>query len=274
MPLWSALLLGAVQGLTEFLPVSSSGHLALLQNFIDIRGLTENALAFDVVLHLGTLLSVAAAFREDMKDIAKGAAGLVFSGFKTKGAPERRLALMLALATAPLLLGPALEGSVRRVMEKPLFTGIALCFTAALLFLAEGAKKGALTEKDAPYGTALEVGFMQLTALFPGVSRSGATLCGGVFCGYEREFAVKFAFLLSVPAVLGAAALEMPEFILNGLPRDMLLPCAAGFLSSAVSGYLAIKAVRLLIKKRSLKYFGIYCVCAGLLTVALSPVEV
>ena len=116
----------------------------------------------------------------------------------------------------------------------------------------------------------LIVGGMQLFAIVPGISRSGSTLCGGLFCGFDREFAVKFAFLLSIPAVLGAAVLELPDMFASGIDADLILPCVVGFFVSAIFGYLAIKTVQLLTKKRSLRWFGVYCAAVGVISIITS----
>lgn len=270
MPLWIAIILGIVQGLTEFLPVSSSGHLALMQNILDVETYLENALAFDIILHLGTLFAVCVAFWKDIKELIVELFGFIKDGFKIKDRPYRRLIVMLLIATALMVPAALLDELVSAVMNSTLFIGCALCVTAVMLTFADKSGGGEKTSEDAPYRSALVVGAMQLFAIVPGISRSGSTLCGGLFCGFEREFAVKFAFLLSIPAVLGAAVLELPDMFASGIDSSLILPCIVGFAVSAVFGYLAIKTVQLLTKKRSLRWFGLYCATVGLISIITS----
>ena len=270
MPLWIAIVLGIVQGLTEFLPVSSSGHLALMQNILDVHKYMDNALAFDIVLHLGTLFAVIVAFHKDIKELIVEFFGFVKDGFKIKDRPYRRLIVMLLISTALMVPAALLDKLVSAAMGSTLFIGCALCVTALMLTFADRSGGGKKTAADAPYRSALVVGGMQLFAIVPGISRSGSTLCGGLFCGFEREFAVKFAFLLSIPAVVGAAVFELPDMFARGFDADLILPCIVGFFVSAIFGYLAIKTVQLLTKKRSLRWFGFYCAVVGLISIITS----
>jgi len=272
MPWWIAVILGIVQGLTEFLPVSSSGHLALMQNLLDVHKYLDDALAFDVILHLGTLTAVVAAFRGDVKQLIVEFFGFVKDGFKINGRPYRRMIVMLVIATALMIPAALLDGVVSSIMSSPLFIGCALCVTAVMLTFADKSKGGELTSENAPYRSALVVGIMQLFAVIPGISRSGSTLCGGLFCNFERTFAVKFAFILSIPAVLGASVLELPDMFKAGFDSSLIIPCIIGFVCSAVFGYLAIKTVQWLTKKQSLRYFGIYCAAVGIVSIVLSLV--
>lgn len=268
MPVWLAALLGVVQGLTEFLPVSSSGHLALFQNIFDISQYTDNHIAFDIVLHLGTLFAVVVAFWPDIVKLVRDLIGWVLDGFRVKKIPGRRMIVMLIIATLPLVLGALLEGIISAAFQSPLLIGCALLFTAALLFAAEKLGRGHKTARDASYKSALVVGLMQLIAIIPGVSRSGSTICGGLFVGFERQFAVRFAFLLSIPAVVGAAVFQLPD--IASAAGDGLLVYGVGFVAAAVSGYLAIRLVGLLMKKNSFRVFSVYCAVVGALSIVLS----
>ncbi|MBO7276047.1 MAG: undecaprenyl-diphosphate phosphatase [Clostridia bacterium] len=272
MPVWIALVLGIVQGLTEFLPVSSSGHLALMQNILDVHKYLDDMLAFDVVLHLGTLTAVAVAFWSDIRELFVEFFGFARDGFKVKDRPYRRMIVLLLISTALMVPAALLDGVVSAIMGSSLFIGCALCVTAVMLTFADKTGGGDKTAKDAPYRSALVVGIMQLFAVIPGISRSGSTLCGGLFCGYDRSYAVKFAFILSIPAVLGAAVLQLPDMFAGGFDKALLLPCVIGFVTSAVFGYLAIKTVQWLTQKRSLRFFGIYCAAVGIISILLSIV--
>lgn len=270
MPIWVAILLGAVQGLAEFLPISSSGHLALVQALVDFDRYNVNAVAFDLVLHLGTLAAVIAAFWADVKKLVAEAVKWIVDGFQIRNKPTRRLIVLLLLATCPLVFGAVLEHFVEDAFSSTLLVGIFLCCTAAMLWFASARSGGKKTEADAKYSDGLKVGLMQLIALFPGISRSGSTICGGLFCGFKKDFAVRFAFLMSIPAVLGAVVFKLPDLKDSGFSGELLLPCAVGFAVSALCGYLAIFTVRLLVKKGSFRWFAVYCLAAGLLTILLS----
>lgn len=270
MPIWVAILLGAVQGMAEFLPISSSGHLALMQALIDFEQYNVNAVVFDLVLHLGTLVAVIIAFWDDVWMLIRGFFGWVGSGFKTENRPERRLVVLILIATLPLVIGALIEGYVEAAFDSTLFVGIALCFTALMLWTATRHSGGKKTEADATYGDGLKVGLMQLIALFPGVSRSGSTICGGLFSGFHKDFAVRFGFLMSIPAVCGAVVFKLPDLAESGLGGELLLPCIIGFATSVLFGYLAIFTVKLLVKKNSFQWFGVYCLAVGLLTIILN----
>lgn len=272
MPIWVAIFLGIVQGLAEFLPISSSGHLTLMQALIDFEQYSVNAVAFDLVLHLGTLVAVIIAFRQDVLMLIRGFFGWVGAGFKTENRPERRLVLLILIATLPLVIGALIEGYVEEAFDSTLFVGLALCFTAVMLWVASRHSGGKKTEADAKYSDALKVGLMQLIALFPGVSRSGSTICGGLFSGFHKDFAVRFGFLMSIPAVCGAVVFKLPDLMEAGLTGDLLVPCLVGFVTSALCGYLAIFTVKLLVKKNSFQWFGVYCLAVGLLTILLNVI--
>ncbi len=269
MPIWIALLLGAVQGMAEFLPISSSGHLALLQNLLDFHQYGD-LITFDIVLHLGTLVSVCIAFWTDIVKLFKSFVGLALDRFKVRNNPGRRMFVMLVIACVPLVAAAFLEGLIESAFSSTLFIGGALLFTAALLYVANRHGGGYKTERDAGFLDALIVGLMQLIAVFPGVSRSGATICGGLFTGLKRDFAVRFAFLMSIPAVLGAVIFKLPDMIEEGLGGIGILPYIVGFITSAVCGYFAIWLVKTLMKKNSFKYFSVYCAVVGAVTIVLS----
>ena len=272
MPMWVAIVLGIVQGMAEFLPISSSGHLALMQAILDFEKYNVNAVAFDLVLHLGTLVAVVIAFREDVWTLITAFFGWVKDGLRVKNIPARRLIILILIATLPLVVGALIEGYVESAFDSTLFVGIALCFTAVMLWTASRHGGGTKTEADAKYSDALKVGAMQLIALFPGVSRSGSTICGGLFSGFHKDFAVRFGFLMSIPAVCGAVVFKLPDLAEAGLGGDMLLPCIVGFVTSALFGYLAIFTVKLLVKKNSFQWFGVYCLAVGLLTILLNVI--
>ena len=258
---------GIIQGLTEFLPISSSGHLSVAQHFL---GIEESTLVISIVLHLGTLVAVFAAFWRDIFGMIKEfffTIGDIFTGkFSWKNMNDnRRMMFMVIMAT--LLLVPAyLVKDFFTCMEGDgdiIFEGCAFLFTALLLFMSDACVKGLKTGKDMKLRDALTVGLFQCVALFPGVSRSGSTITAGLFCGFSRETAVKFFFILGIPAILGGSVLELKDTFDSGVELDYPI-LAIGFIVSAVVGILSIKLVRLVTKKDKFKYFGIYLLLLGL----------
>ena len=258
---------GIIQGLTEFLPISSSGHLSVAQHFL---GIEESTLIISIVLHLGTLVAVFAAFWRDIFGMIKEfflTIGDIFTGkFSWKDMNDnRRMMFMVIIAT--LLLVPAyLVKDFFTCMEGDgdiIFEGCAFLFTALLLFLSDACVKGLKTGKDMKLRDAVTVGLFQCVALFPGVSRSGSTITAGLFFGLSRETAVKFSFILGIPAILGGSVLELKDAFDSGVELDYPV-LAIGFIVSAVVGILSIKLVRLVTKKNKFKYFGIYLLLLGL----------
>lgn len=272
----SIIIQGIIQGLTEFLPISSSGHLSVAQHFLGVEGST---LLISIVLHLGTLVAVFIAFWRDIFGMIKEfflTIGDVFTGrFSWRNMNDsRRMMFMVIIAT--LLLVPAyLVKDFFICMEEDddiIFEGLAFLFTAMLLFLSDACVKGLKTGKDMKIKDAIAVGLFQCVALFPGVSRSGSTITSGLFCGLTRETAVKFSFILGIPAILGGSVLEIKDAVESGAEFDIPI-LAIGFVVSAVVGILAIKLVRLVTKKNKFKFFGIYLLILGLLCVCAGAYE-
>jgi undecaprenyl-diphosphatase len=270
---WLALLLGAVQGITEFLPVSSSGHLSILQNFLGLE-VSGGYLLFDVLLHLATLAAVFVAFRKDVKEMVlefgRTVRDLVKGRAKLRPPAARRLILLLVLATLPLALVVVLKDHVEAMLGMPMLVGAALICTALLLFIADRTPKGKKDERTARIFDVILVGLMQALATVPGLSRSGATISAGVYRGFDRRFAVRFSFLLSVPAVLGAAVLEIPAALEEGVAAEVWPMYIAGMLLAAVTGYLSIRLVKRVAEKGRFGSFAGYCLFVGLLTIVLS----
>lgn len=272
----SIIIQGIIQGLTEFLPVSSSGHLSVAQH---VLGVEESTLIISIVLHLGTLVAVFIAFWRDILGLIKEfflTIGDIFTGkFSWKNMNDsRRMLFMVIIAT--LLLVPAyLVKDFFTCMEGDgdiIFEGCAFMFTAMLLFLSDACVKGFKTGKDMKIRDAVAVGLFQCAALFPGVSRSGSTITAGLFCGLSKETAVKFSFILGIPAILGGSVLELKDAFESGVEFDIPM-LAIGFVVSAVVGILAINLVRLVTKKNKFKYFGIYLLIFGLACVFAGAYE-
>ncbi len=266
MSLWFAVFLGLVQGAAEFLPVSSSGHLALLQHFFRPELSSERTVLFDVLLHLGTLAAVLAAYRRELAEMLRSL--LPRARGQERGA--RRLFRLLLLGTLPLLPAVLLKERIETLFSSPLFIGAALLFTGCLLYISGRVLPGGDTETTAGGRQALGVGLLQALALLPGVSRSGSTIAGGLFLGFRREFAVRFSFLLSIPAVLGAGVLELWELTDAGFDPALLLPCALGAAAAAVSGFFAIRLVHRLTEGGRSGVFAWYCWGAGALAILLT----
>ncbi|MCL2697013.1 MAG: undecaprenyl-diphosphate phosphatase [Oscillospiraceae bacterium] len=266
-----------IQGLTEFLPVSSSGHLSVFGHFIEPR---EDSLLVIVVLHLGTLVAVFIAFRDIILGMIKEfflTIADVFTGkFKWSAMNDnRRMLFMTIIATsllAPVYLfakdfftAPEGDGDI-------IFEGCAFIFTAILLFLSDACVKGMKTGKNMKITDAVVVGLFQCVALFPGVSRSGSTITAGLLCGFSRQTAVAFSFILGIPAILGGGLLELRE----ALQSDIVLnypELLTGFIVSAAVGFFAIKLVKIIAKKEKFKIFGVYTAILGVLCIIWGVLE-
>lgn len=271
MSIWFAALQGLVQGLTEFLPVSSSGHLVLVQALFG-SGVETNYMLFNVLLHFGTLLSVVVAFWKDIKELFVELFGWIRDGFRINGHPYRRFIVMLLITLVPMFLILPIESRLEAAFSSPLLVGLLLLVTAALLFLSEKAPKKHKTEQNASWLDALIVGIGQMFAVLPGLSRSGTTICTGLFCGFSREFAVRFAFIMSLPDVLGANILELADVIREpALMGDASIACyAVGILVSMLSGLAAIRLVKFITKRGNFRPFVVYCTLVGTVAVVAS----
>ncbi len=271
MSIWFAALQGLVQGLTEFLPVSSSGHLVLVQALFG-SGVETNYMLFNVLLHFGTLLSVVVAFWKDIKELFVEFFGWIRDGFRINGHPYRRFIVMLLITLVPMFLILPIESRMEAAFSSPLLVGLLLLVTAALLFLSEKAPKKHKTEQNASWLDALIVGIGQMFAVLPGLSRSGTTICTGLFCGFSREFAVRFAFIMSLPVVLGANILELADVIREpALMGDASIACyAVGILVSMLSGLAAIRLVKFITKRGNFRPFVVYCTLVGTVAVVAS----
>ncbi len=263
-----AIILGLLQGLAEFLPISSSGHLAIAQHFFGIEG--DSVLLFAVLLHLGTLVSVFIVYWKDIselvvelfrtiKDIFTG------KGLCLKGNPVRRLGCLIIVASIPTgIIGLTLNDTFSGFYTSMVAVGCSLLFTGVILIIAEKMGKGKKTAGEMKFSSAIFVGIMQGVAIMPGVSRSGSTLFAGLLTGHERIFAVKFAFLISIPAIIGSFILEVPDAISQGVSMEQMLPILVGMVVAAVSGYLAIKFMIKIVSKQRLIYFSLYTIILGL----------
>lgn len=268
----SAVLMGVLQGIAEFLPISSSGHLALFQHFFQMENYEETQMFFTVLLHLGTLLSVFVYYWRDILDMIREfflGVGALFSsqGRGGNAPPARRLVLLIVVATLPLFVILPVKDLVEEAMSSVTFVSVALLATGCILFFSDRMARGRKTAKTATLVDALLVGCAQAVGTLPGISRSGITISAGLLRGYDRSFAVRFSFLMSLPAVLGANLLTLKDAIQeNAIDLTMLPVYVVGTAVAAVVGYFAIRLVNLLANKGKFGAFAWYCWVVGLVT--------
>ena len=268
MNLIQAIILGLIQGLAEFLPVSSSGHLALAQHFFGMN--PDSVLPFAVLLHIGTLISVCIVYWRDIL-------GLIYEFFASikdlvttrslnvnKNA-TRRMCWLIIVASIPTgIIGVLFNDMFAALYNSVLAIGIALLITGTMLWFAEKYGKGINNIRNTKFKHALIVGLLQGVAIAPGISRSGSTLVGGLACGLKREWAVRFAFLISIPPILGSAILEAPAAFEAGMDSSLVLPVVVGVIVSAVSGLFAIKGMIKIVSNKKLTYFSFYTWALGI----------
>ena len=273
----TAFLLGLIQGVAEFLPISSSGHLAIAQNLLGMSEAGSVPEFFDVLLHLGTLVAVFAAYWHEICDMVvelfRGIGDLVHRTTPTPVPPARRLILLIIVGTLPLFAVLPIRKAVQGLGDNMVFVGAALIVTGFLLFLCDRVRKGRKTERSATWLDALLVGVGQAVATLPGVSRSGMTITAGCFVGYERRFAVRFSFLLSIPAVLGANILSIGDAVKAGINGAEVPMYLVGVVTAAVVGYLCIRLLKYVADKGRFGAFAYYCWAVGILTLVLQAVK-
>lgn len=275
MTYWTAIILGLVQGIAEFLPISSSGHLASLQNFLHL-GSADEHLLFDVLLHLGTLAAVILAFWRDVSGLVHEGLCMVHLKKLRRGQKpdrlKRRTIWFIILGTLPLFVVIFIKDAVESLYSNTFFIGFALLLTGGLLFAADRMGHGNKNEKNATLGDILLVGLAQALAVTPGLSRSGTTISVGMLRGFDRSFAVRFSFLLSIPAVLGANILTLVDAVQAGINASLLPMYLAGVAAAFVSGYMALYLLRMMVQRGRFGGFAYYCWGAGLVTLILSLV--
>ena len=271
----SSFLLGLVQGLAEFLPISSSGHRSIAQNLLGLN--TEIPEFFDVLLHLGTLVAVFVAYWRDICDMVAelihGVGDLVHGTTPRQVPPARRLILLIIVGTLPLFILLPIHKQVQALSNNMVFIGAALVVTGFLLFACDLVRKGKKTERTATIADVLVVGLGQAIATMPGISRSGMTITTGCFMGFERKFAVRFSFLLSIPAVLGANILSLKDALDTGIIWAEVPMYVVGVITAAVVGYACIRLLRLVAEKGRFGAFAYYCWAVGLLTLLLNAIK-
>ncbi len=283
MELLKAIILGFIQGVAEFLPISSSGHLAIFKNVLGFD--TDTGLLFDVLLHLGTLAAVFVVFYKDIWELIKEGFAIIGQFFKSLfgclfrkqkwqpvvTTPYRRFVMMVIISTIPTgIMGILLEGAINAASATLIVPGILLLVNGVQLLISDRLPDGKLTEADASYGKAAIVGIAQGVATFPGISRSGTTITACLACGFKREFAVKYSFIMSIPAILGALVLELLDFSPEMLSGSDMVNYLLGTLVSAVVGYVCIKTMLVIVRGKKFKYFAYYCFAMGAFAVLFS----
>lgn len=268
-----AVLLGVVQGITEFLPISSSGHLALLQNIFHL----DSDPMLDAMLHLGTLLAVFLCYRNDVRAMFRGGFGLLGMGAdsrskKNAARVRKRMALLVIIGTLPLLVLIPFLGTVRRLSGSSVFLGGMLLVSGAILYLADRYGRARKEFQKISVLDVLLVGLGQILSAFPGISRTGTTLSVGMLRGFEKTFAVKFSMLLSVPAVIARICLKLWEGIQLGFDAGMLAAYLVGMIFAVIFGCVGIRILRWTVLRGHFGGFAYYCWGAGIVALLLSLV--
>ena len=275
MSLLSSIILGLIQGVAEFLPISSSGHLAIAEHLLGMTGL-EIPEFFDVLLHLGTLIAVFAAYWEDIRNMVVeffcGVRDLARRTTPTPVPPARRLILLIIVGTLPLLVVLPIKDLVEGLADNMYFVGGALIVTGFLLFASDRVRKGRKTEKSATLVDVLLVGAAQAIATCPGISRSGTTITAGCFVGFDRKFAVRYSFLLSIPAILGANVLSIKD-VLDTVVWSEVPVYLVGVAVAAAVGYACIRLLKMIADKGKFGFFAYYCWVVGIITLILTVIQ-
>lgn len=281
-----ALILGLVQGVTEFLPVSSSGHLAILENLFEISN--DTGIAFDVVLHLGTLAAIFAAFRKDIRKLILEGCKSIFDVYenvkiyihnkdkqdakrykKIISNNYRKVFLLILVSTIPTAIeGFLFRNFVAQAGTNLLAPAVGLFITGVMLLVIDFFPTGTKIPKDVGYGTALIIGICQGIAVFPGISRSGITIVACLICGFNRKFAVKYSFLMAIPAIIGAAVLECVKIPGSGVTLGLFGMYAVSAIVAGIVGYFCIQGMLLIIRKKQFRFFSLYCFMIGIAAAA------
>lgn len=253
-----AIVLGIIQGLTEFLPVSSSGHLELAKAILGDTSVPQESLTFTVVLHFATALSTLVVFRKEVAEIFKGL-------FQFKWNDEFKFSVKIILSMIPaVFVGLLFEEELESFFGgKILLVGLMLLVTALLLLLADKAKN---TNKEVTFSNSIIIGISQAIAMLPGISRSGATISTSVLLGIDRTRAARFSFLMVVPLIFGKIGKDLLGGDLSFHSAD-IIPISAGFVAAFFAGLLACKWMIALVKKSKLSYFSLYCAIVGFIAI-------
>lgn len=285
MSLLQSILLGLVQGITEFLPVSSSGHLAILRNLFGIE--LQDGPFFDVMLHLGTMIAICAVFRKDLIRMLKESVNMVMDMIynlkilihnkKEQDARRykkiihnnyRKFTLMVLVSTVPTaVIGYAAQELVNIAGMTLIAPGVCLILNAGLLLVADVVEAGKKVPKDAAYTNAFVVGIAQGLAVMPGLSRSGITILACLLNGFDRRFAMKYSFIMSIPAIIGAMILELTRISAQTTAMSQIAVCLVGAIIAGITGYVCIRKMLVIVRKKQFKGFSLYCLVIGILAI-------
>ena len=277
MSIFHAIILGLVQGIAEFLPVSSSGHLSILNNLFHLSSVEEGHLFFDVLLHFGTLVSICVVYWQDISDMVKEVLGIMnlgpLAGERRERYPSARLFFMIFMATLPLLIVLPIKDMLETLYYNNIFIGIMLVLTGCMLFVCDKMTVGRKTGNTMTTLDAIIIGLCQCVAIVPGLSRSGTTITAGVATGLKKEFAVKFSFLLSLPAVFGANILSFIDVLKSGGIDWHSVPAyLVGTAVAMVSGIAALSLLKHVVSKGKFGGFAYYCWLVGVLSIILTMI--
>lgn len=300
MSLLQAIFMGILQGITEFLPVSSSGHLALFKNLFQIE--TETGMLFDILLHFATLLAICVVYYKDIARLFVEGLGILrdwainfaclcrnivlFAGNKLSrrnlnnedldyseyrkvvNSAYRKFVMLILMSSIPTaIIGFVSKDVAEQAANLLIVPGICWIVTAGLLFVADKAKGGEKLPREVTYTNAFIIGIVQGIATLPGISRSGATIAACLLCGFNRKFAVKYSFIMSIPAILGATLLELTEVSGADIARGEIFSYVVGMIFAAVVGYISIKTMLVVVGKKKFTIFSIYCLLLGLIAI-------
>lgn len=276
MTILNAIILGLVQGVAEFLPISSSGHLSVLNNLFHMTTAEGGHMFYDVLLHLGTLISVCVVYWQDIVDMFCEVLAFVNLGPRAGTSQERypaaRLFIMIVAGTLPLFLILPINDMLEGLYYRSIFIGIMLILTGCMLYVSDRMTPGRKTAKNMSVLDALLIGFCQSVATIPGLSRSGTTITAGIATGLKREFAVKFSFLLSLPAVLGANILSFVDAVKVGIDWASMPAYLIGTAVAMVSGIASISLLKRIARSGRFGGFSYYCWVVGVLTIILTVI--
>ncbi len=285
MTILQAILLGIIQGITEFLPVSSSGHLAIFQNIFKID--TGGSMLFDVMLHVGTLAAVFVVYRKDIMkmilealricvDIAANIKIWISNRRDDEALRYRRIihnnyrkfVVLILVSTIPTgVIGYTAKSLVSAASATLIVPGVCLLLTGVLLIVADFTEDGKKIPRDVSYTNGFFIGIAQGLSTLPGLSRSGTTITACLLSGFDKRFAVKYSFLMSVPAILGASVLELKDVAAEPITGSLILCCIIGAVVAGLVGYVCIKVMLAVVRKKKFKGFAIYCFALGLVAI-------
>ena len=286
MTILQAIFLGIIQGLTEFLPVSSSGHLAIAQNIFEID--TGGSMLFDIMLHVGTLAAVFVAYRKDIVRMIREAICICIDiGANTKiwisnrkndealrykriiHNNYRKFVVLILVSTIPTgVIGYAAKNLVEAASATLIVPGVCLLLTGVLLVVADFTEDGKKIPRDVSYTNGFFIGIAQGISTLQGLSRSGTTITACLVSGFDKRFAVKYSFLMAVPAVLGASVLEIKDAVAEEITGNLVLCCVIGAVVAGLVGYVCIKVMLSIVRKKKFKGFAIYCLVLGVAAIA------